>query len=64
VLSDAELAERRARVMAYLGRRGSSAEAIERALLADATPAPAAIRRIEREAPPPRESGADEIFTF
>lgn len=65
VLSDAELAERRARVMAYLGRRGeASAEAIERALLADATPAPAVIRRIEREAPPPRELGADEIFTF
>lgn len=64
VLSDAELADRRARVMAYLGRRGSSAEAIERALLADATPAPVAIRRIERDAPPPREPGADEIFTF
>lgn len=65
VLSDAELAERRARVMAYLGRRGeASAEAIERALLADATPAPVAIRRIERDAPPPREPGADEIFTF
>lgn len=64
VLSDAELAERRACVMAYLGRRGSSAEAIERALLADATPAPVAIRRIERDAPPPREPGADEIFTF
>lgn len=71
LLSDQELAERRRRVIAFLLGADRDAPAdprqavatIERALVAPPMPI-TRIRRIEREAPPPKEPTADEVFTF
>lgn len=66
VPTDDEIEERAVRVLSFMGwraRRGAVASAdIARALLTDTSPPPVSIRRIEREAPPPRELTADEIF--
>lgn len=68
VPTDDEIEERAVRVLSFMGwraRRGVHALAdVARALLTDTSPPPVAIRRIEREAPPPREASVDEIFTF
>lgn len=65
-LADVDLVARARRVLAYLGAPAQPGvdldAAIARALLTDTSPPPAAIRRIERDAPPPRVPTADEIF--
>lgn len=63
--SDDDLRTRARRVLEYLGSEVPIGEdlvaAVERVLLTDTSPPPR-IRRIERDAPPPREPTADEIF--
>lgn len=63
-MTAAERREREQRVADYLGIGGhvDPIAAIDRALLTDTSPPPAVIRRIEREAPAPRELTVDEIF--
>lgn len=64
-VADDDLRMRARRVLEFLGAPAvvgqDPAAAVERVLLTDTSPPPR-IRRIERDAPPPREPTADEIF--